>query len=46
MDEAPDPREVPQGVIDAVRANWARLQAAWDAMYPENPIASQEDGDE
>ena len=46
MDEVPDPREVPQAVVDTVRANWARLRAAWDTMYPENPVASPEDGDE
>ncbi len=42
LDKEPDPRVVPEEVVDEVRANLAPLRAAWDRMFPENPVFSQE----
>ena len=39
---------MPNGLQEFVRANWGRLCAAWDRMYPHNPIRENEgnnDGD-
>ncbi|MFO0809043.1 MAG: hypothetical protein U0746_10500 [Gemmataceae bacterium] len=38
--------DIPKAVREMVEANWQALQAAWDAKYPTNPIASEEDGDD
>lgn len=46
LDKKPDPKEVPREVVDAIRTNLALLREAWDRMYPENPISSEEPGDE
>jgi hypothetical protein len=43
LDEAPDPAEVPPELVEEIRANWASLQAAWNKMYPENPVESEDD---
>lgn len=40
-DEDPPPHDVPQEVIDTVRAGIAELIRQWDQMYPHNPVASQ-----
>ncbi len=41
MDDLPDRSEVPSELIALVRseANWQRLRAAWDEMYPGNPVS-------
>lgn len=31
-------KNMPDGLEQAVRANWQRLCDAWDAMYPHNPV--------
>jgi hypothetical protein len=46
MDTVPDPSDVPAAVLKVITANWERLRAAWDEMYPENPVDSKEDDDE
>ncbi len=46
MDKVPDPDGVPEAVLKVIRANWEQLWAAWNEMYPENPVESKEDGDE
>jgi hypothetical protein len=46
MDESPEPKEVPQDLIDFIVTNLAVLRAQWDAMYPKNPIALREAGDD
>ena len=46
LDKKPDPKEVPKEVVDAIRASLAVLREAWDRMFPENPISSEEPGDE
>lgn len=45
MDDSPDPADVPRELIELItaEANWRRLCAAWDQMYPDNPIAGAED---
>jgi hypothetical protein len=46
MDDHPDPREVPKTLLEVVEARWAELCAAWDRMYPENPVLSEEAGED
>lgn len=41
LDEDPPPHDVPQEVIDTVRAGIAELIRQWNQMYPHNPVASQ-----
>lgn len=41
LDKEPDPKDIPQEVIESVRARFALLGAQWDRMYPENPILSK-----
>lgn len=43
LDSHPHPAEVPAGLV---RHAWSKRQAlrtSWDAMYPENPVFSQDD---
>jgi hypothetical protein len=37
-------RDMPDGLEEVVRASWGRLCAAWDRMYPNNPVQG-DDGD-
>ncbi len=47
LDVDPDPRDVPKEIVLAIQAQIASLRLEWDAMYPENPVFSQEeDNDE
>jgi len=41
LDKKPDPAEVPDEVLEAARESISMLRAAWDRMYPENPIVSK-----
>lgn len=41
LDERPDPAEVPDALLDAIRGSWDELIAKWDEMYPENPVSSE-----
>lgn len=43
MDTRPDPGEVPRELAAYVWTHRPGLCRAWDAMYPENPVFSQED---
>lgn len=43
LDRQPDPSDVPQGLINEVKARWVDLQTAWDAMYSENPVEADND---
>ena len=47
MDRQPDPADVPDEMIDHIRAeeNWIRLCDQWDEKYPANPVHEQEDTD-
>jgi hypothetical protein len=38
LDKDPPPRDVSRAVVDRVVANIDELRAAWDRMYPENPV--------
>ncbi len=40
LDKEPPGREVPSDVVAIVKENLAKLIAAWDAKYPENPVTS------
>jgi len=37
-------KDMPDGLEELVRTNWGRLCAAWDRMYPHNPIQGNEGG--
>jgi hypothetical protein len=45
MDPTPDPSEVPDELLRILRkpTNWKWAIEAWDEMYPENPVAADED---
>jgi hypothetical protein len=42
LDKEPNPREVPEEVMGAIRSNLALLRQEWDRIYPENCISSTE----
>jgi hypothetical protein len=42
MDSDPDPARVPRELLDHVWSRRADLHRAWDAIYPENPVFSQD----
>lgn len=46
MDTEPDPAEVPAALVALIRRAdaWRRLCGAWDAMYPDNPVAGEFEG--
>lgn len=41
LDAKPDPREIPEEVLEAIRAAHHLLHQEWDRMYPENPVVSK-----
>ncbi len=41
LDSEPDPKEVPEEILQAVRESITLLRSTWDRMYPENPIVSK-----
>lgn len=41
LDKTPDPKDVPDEVVQAARESISVLRKAWDRMYPENPIGSK-----
>lgn len=43
MDRRPPPQDVPYEVAEFVRRNIGELKAAWDRMYPENPIGGEDE---
>jgi hypothetical protein len=45
MDDSPDPSDVPAEVIGLIRgeATWQQLRDQWDRLYPDNPIAGEDD---
>jgi hypothetical protein len=45
MDTQPSPSEVPAPIVTLIRqtAIWRQLCAAWDEMYPNNPVSSAEE---
>lgn len=44
MDDSPDPSEIPEELIELIKAEatWQQLCDEWDQMYPENPVAGEE----
>ncbi len=43
MDRRPQLSDVPQDLIDILKANWDWLCQQWDAKYPDNPVMGDED---
>jgi hypothetical protein len=45
MDTSPDPAEIPDELLQILRTatNWRWVIDAWDEMYPDNPVATDED---
>jgi predicted AAA+ superfamily ATPase len=43
LDRRPQPSDVPQDLIDIIKANWNWLCEQWDAKYPDNPVQGHED---
>jgi hypothetical protein len=45
MDTSPDPAEIPDELLQILRTatNWRWAIDAWDEMYPDNPVATDED---
>ena len=39
-------KDMPDGLEEVVQANWERLCAEWDRMYPHNPVQGNEGSDE
>jgi hypothetical protein len=46
LDKEPDPKDVPDEVVAAIKQQVELLRREWDAMYPENPIESKEEDDD
>ncbi len=46
LDREPDPKDIPEEVVGAVRSNLEVLRQEWDRMFPENLVFSTEDDDE
>jgi hypothetical protein len=42
MNPGPDPAAIPAEVVSALETHQQELRDAWDEMYPENPIKSEE----
>ena len=43
MDREPDPRVVPDEIVDLLRARHPELVGSWNEKYPENPVGRTED---
>ena len=41
LEESQSWEQIDAAVRQVIDANWKNLQASWDALYPENPIASE-----
>ena len=46
LDDIPDPKDVPEDLVDVVRQAMPQLIPEWDKMYPENPVSSAGGDDE
>ena len=42
MDRWPNPREVPEALLESMEAQHAALCRQWDQMYPENPVNAEQ----
>lgn len=45
MDHEPDPRAVPEELVDHLRALHEELVKAWDEHYPLNPVGGVEEAE-
>jgi hypothetical protein len=45
LDPKPDPSEVLKEILDLIEANYDELCRQWDARFPSNPVAEEEDDD-
>lgn len=43
MDERPDPADIPSNLLEIISQSWTLLCQQWNEMYPDNPIADNED---
>jgi len=43
MDRLPDPANVPDSLLQIIERHWTLLCRQWNAMYPNNPVADDED---
>ena len=43
LDREPDPKEVPEEIVTALRSSLELLRQEWDRIFPENPIFSTQD---
>jgi hypothetical protein len=46
LDPQPDPGQVPARVLAMIERNHSELCRQWDARFPTNPIAGEEDDDD
>lgn len=46
MDRTPDPKDVPEEVMDIIRAHWEQPCRQWDIIHPENPVEDEEGDDD
>ena len=44
LDRDPPARELPGEILSLLDRHMEALSAAWDGMYPENPVGSTRDG--
>jgi hypothetical protein len=45
LDREPDPADVPAEVVATIRAHLDELRREWDRMFPDNPVAREQDDD-
>ena len=46
LDREPDPKEIPEEIVEALRSNLELLRQEWDRMFPRNPVlSSTQDGE-
>ncbi len=45
LDPKPDPGEVPEEATELIDRNYQELRQQWDARFPRNPVAPENDDD-
>lgn len=43
LDPQPDPGEVSKEILDLIEENYSELCVQWDARFPSNPVAEEDD---
>lgn len=46
LDSEPPPRDVPKDLVQHLESKHAEMCAAWDEMYPHNPVTSKDNQDD